>query len=186
MKSLLKARTDFTKNKAVFKYNFRCSHHHLTMKKLLIIACFLLSSQFSFGQTVSTSDSLQIRTALQKVFKNFENPNYTEFQKIAATEIWCLICDSGQPPKPASQKLSSKDFYVNNLKHIASSTEWKRARKATDTRLHRENNSPTNITVFITLWKPDELAVGHEGAELGIHFKKEDGVFKFSGIETIP
>lgn len=30
------------------------------------------------------------------------------------------------------------------------------------------------------------VAKGHEGAQLGIYFKREEGVLKISGFETIP
>ena len=156
------------------------------MKKLLILTCLLIYTHLSYGQSISVSDSLQIRETLKELFRNFESPNYDGFSKISSEVIWCLICDSGRPPNPNSQKIGKKEFYSKNLKNISNSINWERASKSHDIKLHKENNSSTDITAFITIWERGEYAPGHDGAAIGIHFKKIDGVFKFSGIETIP
>ncbi|WP_345166244.1 hypothetical protein [Nibribacter koreensis] len=156
------------------------------MKKLLLLACFLICTHLSYGQSISLSDSVQIRQALDEVFRNFESLNYAEFKKIASKEIWCLVCDAGTPPGPNAQKMSRRKFHSRKLRAIASSESWARARQMNDIRLHKENHPSSDISAIITILQPGEYAPGHEGASIAIHFKKINGLFKFSGIETIP
>ena len=156
------------------------------MKRLSFIIFFLLCTQFSSAQSVSKSDSLQVMVAMEKVFRNFESPGFSEFQKIATEEIWCLVCDGALNSEYGPYKIRSKEFYDTYLKNISDSGYWKRAAKSSEIRLQKVKNSSDSITAFITIWNKNEYAPGHEGAELGIHFRKIDRSFKFSGIETIP
>jgi hypothetical protein len=156
------------------------------MKKLLILTCLLICANLSNGQSISVSDSLQIRKALNNVFRNFERPNYDGFSKISSEMIWCLICDSGIPPKPDSQRIGRKSFFDNYLTSIKNSDNWKRALKSNKIILHKQKAEGVIIVAFLTIWNKDEYAPGHEGAQLGIHFLNLDGEYKFAGIETVP
>ncbi|QHL88368.1 hypothetical protein GU926_13375 [Nibribacter ruber] len=129
---------------------------------------------------------MQIREALKEVFRNFESPNYSDFKKIAAKEIWCLVCDAGIPPRPNSQRMTRRKFYSRKLKEIVDSGSWLRVRQLNDIRLQKENHPSSDISAILTILQPGEYAPGHEGASMAIHFKKIGGEFKFSGIETIP
>ncbi|MBB6610118.1 hypothetical protein H7F15_03625 [Pontibacter sp. Tf4] len=154
------------------------------MKKLFLIPFLLICGYSSVGQTISELDSLGVMDAVKSVFQNFEKPNYSSFQKIAADDIWCLICNSGKPPVAASQYIDSRTFYEKLLKTIAVSADWQRAITSKEINLHRENQA--EITAFITTWKAEEYAPRHEGSQLGIRFRKVNGVYLFSGIETVP
>ncbi|MFB9864364.1 hypothetical protein [Rufibacter immobilis] len=159
------------------------------MKKFLLTTCLLICAHISFGQSINVTDSLQIREALLQVFRNFEKPNYDDFSKISSEVIYCSICDSRKPKY--SSKMSRRKFYRKNLKEIAKYSIWDRASKSNGIILFKENvgrktNQLSDITAFITVLEPGEYAPGHEGGAIGIQFKKIDGEFKFSGIETVP
>jgi hypothetical protein len=146
----------------------------------------MICAHFSVGQSLSGSDSLQVRNAVRELFENFDDPNYSKFEKISTDVIWCLICNSAIPLKADPQKMSRKEFYDKNLKDITNSQNWIRASKSRKIKLFIENKSSNEVTALITTWEKNEYALGHEGAQIGIHFEKVKGIFKFSGIESIP
>ena len=82
--------------------------------------------------------------------------------------------------------IKRKSFFDNNLRIIKNSDSWKRALKSNEIMLHMQKADGVNIVAFLTIWKKDEYAPGHEGAQLGIHFLKVNGKYKFTGIETVP
>ncbi len=79
-----------------------------------------------------------------------------------------------------------KVFFDDHLESTKNSDSWERASRSNEIMLHRQRGDGVNIIAFLTIWEKDEYAPGHEGAQLGIHFLKVDGVYKFAGIETVP
>jgi hypothetical protein len=151
----------------------------------IITILFLLTSPL-WSQDISTSDSLEIRRKVDIVFESFENPDFTKFKKISTDKIYCIICFSEPDFRNEPYMLDRKDFFKEHLEEINKSESFIRAKKSKEIILVQENKSRSDITAFITTWKNNEFAVGHEGAQLGIYFKKIKGEFKFAGIETIP
>jgi thiol-disulfide isomerase/thioredoxin len=160
------------------------------MKKLILILIFFLTlATASYGQTVSKSDSLKVANVRAKVFKSFETSNYHEFKSIATAKIFCGICDWESPAIADSYLMSRKPFFNQFQTEFRNSYTWIRVLKSDEIIYFQEpiaNYQYSNITVFFTTWKKDELEAGHEGAQLGLQFKKIDNEFKFAGFEQIP
>lgn len=156
------------------------------MKKNLIVVILLFGITICNGQVISKKDSLLVIRALDKVFKNFKKLNFVEFQKISTRVISCIICEDAKNSNLGIYDIKRKDFFDNHLKAIKNSESWERASKSKEIILHRQNSKRVDIIAFLTTWKPNEYALGHEGAQLGIYFLKVDEEFKFSGVETIP
>lgn len=146
---------------------------------------FLLTSP-SWSQTISISDSLEIRNKVHTVFELFENPDFSEFEKISTEKIYCIICFNRPDLIDEPFMLDRKEFFDNHLKEINKSDHFIRAKKSKKIILIKDNDHRTDITVFFTIYEEDELYPGHEGGQLGIFFKKVNGDYKFAGIETIP
>lgn len=154
------------------------------MKKLIFI--FLFVNTYCFGQNISSKDSLNIKNTIKKVILNFEKPNYKEFKKISTLEIYCIICNGTLKSKLDPYVIYRNDFYKNHLTVIKESKSWAKAITTKEIKFVYENNKRSDITIYLTTWKKNELSKGHEGAQLGLYFKKINNEFKFSGIETIP
>lgn len=82
--------------------------------------------------------------------------------------------------------LNRKEFFDHHINRIKDSNIYIKATKSEEYALIKENYHRTDITIYFTIYQKDELAPGHEGAQLGLFFKKENGEFKFSGMDTIP
>jgi hypothetical protein len=157
------------------------------MKKLLLLTFLYLSLiSTTYGQSVSKTDSLKVMAAVNKVFLSVENTDFSQFKKIATTKLYCYTCEGAADSKLGPYVVSRNDFMKHYLPAIKSSEYWQRAKQSDEVVLVQENKSRSDITVFITTWKEGEYAIGHEGAQLGLYFKKVNGKFRFSGMETIP
>ena len=157
------------------------------MKRQLTILTFLITFVlFANGQSIIYSDSLNIIKSIDQVFKTFESGDFKEFKEISTTEIYCILCEGTLDSKLGPYIIKQDDFYNKYLNSIKNFESWKRAKNSKELILVQENNSRSDITAYITTWKKNEYAEGHEGAQLGIYFKKINGEFKFAGIETIP
>lgn len=156
------------------------------MKRFLTILILIFGVSICKGQSISKNDSLLIMRSLNNVFKNFKNPDFVEFQKISTKVIYCIICEDSKNSKLGIYNLKRNDFFNKHLKAIKNSESWKRASKSKEIILYKQNSRRAYVIAFLTTWKANEFALGHEGAQLGIYFIKENGIFKFSGLETIP
>jgi serine/threonine protein phosphatase PrpC len=156
------------------------------MNRYIAILVISILGSSAYGQSISRADSLLLMEALENVFKSFESPDRAEFERISSDEIFCLVCDGLDLPVQ-SFSINRESFFDDHLRNISVSDVWKRASRSKEIMLHEQKVGTTSIMiVFLTSWKRDELAVGHEGAQLGIHFSKVDGEYKFAGIETVP
>ncbi|MEI6574829.1 MAG: hypothetical protein WCO63_01475 [Bacteroidota bacterium] len=141
------------------------------------------------GQSVSSIDSLKIVMATEKVFQVFKHPNMKDFRNISSTNVYCLICEEFKNSRQDSVIIDRDVFFSFYLDKINSSDFWKRASVSKERHILKEsvyNQQYADYLVLITIWKENEYAQGHEGAQLGISFKKEGREFKFAGLETIP
>ncbi|NQY30154.1 MAG: hypothetical protein HRT69_11875 [Flavobacteriaceae bacterium] len=155
-------------------------------KQSLILISTVLFSFGCFAQKITTKDSLKITKSIKSVIDNFENIDYKKFESISISEIYCIICNGTKDSKLDPYVISRKDFFENHLKTIKDFESWKRAAKSEEIKLILEKNKRSDITVYLTTWKKDELTKGHEGEQLGLYFKKRNGKYLFAGIETIP
>ena len=159
------------------------------MKKKSYIIIFLLLTSFSLlGQNIEKSDSLKIIATLETVFEIFENPDYMNFKSISTNQIYCIPCSDKPDLRNNPYMYNRKDFFKNYLTKIYELEYWKKAVNSEKIIFFKDsrNKKFVDIIVFITTWKENEFAEGHEGAQLGLHFKKIEGEYKFAGIETIP
>lgn len=155
-------------------------------RHLTILTTLLTLSSLSWGQTITPKDSLVIMANVETVFNLFENPDYKDFEKKSTEKIYCIICFDRPILNDEPYMLDRKEFFDNHLTEIKKCDSFIRATKSKDVRLIKEINQSTDITVFFTIYKKDELAPGHEGGQFGIYFKKIKGEYKFAGMETMP
>ncbi len=155
-------------------------------RDLAILFVLFFWTSFSWGQTVAKSDSIEIMSKVKTVFTLFEKPNFRDFEKISTEKIYCINCFDKHDFREDSYMIDRKEFFEKELKKINQTEYFSRAKKANEIMLTKENDCRTDITVFFTTYKKDELAPGHEGGQLGIYFKKVNGEYKFAGLETIP
>jgi hypothetical protein len=156
------------------------------MKNITILSILLIYSITTFGQNTEITDSIKIMDAIKKVQNNFDNPNYENFSNISTTEIYCNFCIEKKNSFLGPYRVKRKEFFDKYLKMVNENQIWIKSKKLNNIYLLRENKKWSDITALITIWKKNEIVQGHEGSQLGIHFKKINDDFKFAGIETIP
>ena len=155
-------------------------------KHLTILTTFLFFTSLSFGQRVSETDSLLIMAKVKSVFSVIKNPVFNEFEKLSTEKIYCTICFGKPNFTNAPYILERRKFYDKHLKKLSQSNNFNRAIKSTDIILIKGNDHRTDITVLFTIYQRGELALEHEGGQLGLYFKKVSNEYKFAGIEIIP
>ncbi|HTO14765.1 MAG TPA: hypothetical protein VLZ83_03300 [Edaphocola sp.] len=155
-------------------------------KYLKILILLLFGSTSIFGQEVNCSDSLKIVETYKTLFTSINNNDMEAIIEMSNDKIYCLICFDGPDFSDTPYMIEKKNFLENFLLKIKETEFYQRATKSDENHFIYENDHRSDITVLWTVYKQDELALGHEGAQFGIYFKKVNGVFKFAGIETIP
>jgi hypothetical protein len=151
-----------------------------------LIAFLFFSSTYFAQKDVSKTDSMLIVSGVNAIFSVFDNPVFSEFEKRSTKSIYCIICIYKPDFTTEPYMIERQRFYNLYLNEIRQSDSFIRAKKSTDFILIKENNHRSDVTVLFTTHKRDELAPGHEGAQLGMYFKKVNKAYKFAGIETIP
>lgn len=153
-----------------------------TFLAFLLIFCL---QRVCVAQIVSKADSIEILKTADKFFELVQNPNDKEFEKIAAHEIYCLICEgvptTGRKPNIVSRKV----FFDKYLRAFRSYENIKRASLKKGMKLIVEKPD-SSIMMLVTTWEPNEYANGHEGAQIELHFIKRGDLFYFTGIASIP
>lgn len=155
-------------------------------KYLKILSLLLFGSSPIFGQQVSYSDSIKIVQTYKTLFTAINNNDMKTLMKMSNDNIYCLICFDGPDFSDTPYMIEKKNFLENFLPKIKEAEFYQRATKSDEKHFIYENDHRSDITVLWTVYKKDELALGHEGAQFGIYFKKVNGVFKFAGMEMIP
>jgi len=157
------------------------------MKKYLltlVVVCFFGTP--SISQNISREDSLQIMSTVAIVFNVFKQPDLNAFEKISTKELYCIICFKEPDFRKNPYVLKRKQFFNKHLVAISQSDEFIRATKAKEVKLISENDKRADVIALFTIYQKNEIALGHEGAQFGIYFKKIGNTYRFSGMETIP
>lgn len=134
------------------------------------------------AQQLSRQDSLKVLRAVDALFQAIEKSDRAAFGRIAADSIRCAVCELPEQ----HQALCKEQFFNQQLKIIRAQTAWKRATKRNKQLMVVENQPYSDVSVFFQIYAPGEIAAGHEGAQLGLWFKKQKQDYQFTGIETIP
>jgi len=157
------------------------------MKKTIkILTILLFGATSSFGQNISSADSLKIVKASETLFAAIETNDKEILTNISTDKIYCIICSNSTDLSDSPYMFDKKDFLENHLEKIKISESYQRAYKSDELILVKESGYRSDITAFWTIYQKDELAPGHEGGQFGVYFKKVNGEFKFAGMETIP
>jgi hypothetical protein len=157
------------------------------MKRLLLLTLLYLSQISTiYGQSISKTDSSKVMAAVERVFLSVESSDPSQFKKLATSKLYCYTCKGVADSKLGPYVVRRNDFIKHYLQMIKSSDYWQRAKQSDEIVLVQESKYRSDITVLITTWKEGEYATGHEGAQLGLYFKKVNGEFRFSGMDTIP
>lgn len=156
------------------------------IRSSIILIFFLCFSPLSFGQKVNQRDSLMIMSQVKAVFKLFSNPVLSDFERLSTNKIYCIICSDKPDTSEEPYIYDKRIFFDKYLKKVGQSDYFNRAMKSSDIIIVEENDRRTDIIVLFTVYKKNELALGHEGGQLGMYFKKVNNVYKFAGLETIP
>lgn len=152
------------------------------MKKILLITSILL---ILFSCQKENSEKEKVESTLKSIFENFDNPNFESFKEISAEKIYCIICFEN-PNFIEEPYKADREYFFNNFIHILPELEsFKKAKQFSEFKIVNENNEWSDVTAYLTIWKKGELEKNHEGEQLGIYLKRENGQLKFAGIETI-
>jgi len=146
----------------------------------------MASASSSWSQTIQQSDSSAVINQMNAVFHLFTHPDLTAFKDISTEKIYCIICFDKADLSEQPYMLDRKDFFLNYLKMISGSESFLRAKQSNKKVLIKEDDHRSDITILFTTYTRNELAPGHEGGQMGFYFKKVNGIYKFSGVETIP
>lgn len=155
-------------------------------KKIKILTILLFGGISTFAQNISSTDSLKVVKTFETLFSAIETNNKEILTSISTDKIYCIICRKSTDSPDNRHMYDRKEFLDSYLEKIKNSNSYQRIGKSNELILVRENGNRSDITAFWTIYKRDELALGHEGGQFGIYFKKVNGEFKFAGMETIP
>jgi hypothetical protein len=153
------------------------------MKKSVYVLVFLIFTSWGvFGQRISSEDSLKVLNVNNMLLQAIEKDDSITFRKISNKTIYCNICSVPVDSTKNSYIVDRNDFYSSVIK----SDYFQRAILLNEYFLINGNDKQSAVTVLWTIYKKDEIAAGHQGAQLAFNFKKIGKYFKFTGIETIP
>jgi hypothetical protein len=153
------------------------------MKKILLI---IHISLILFSCQKKYSEKEEVESTLKFIFENFDNPNFESFKEISTERIYCIFCFEN-PNFTEEPYKTDREYFFKNFIHIIPELEsFKKAKESTELKIVHENNKWSDITAYLTIWKKGELEKNHEGEQLGIYLKRENGQLKFAGIESIP
>ena len=148
------------------------------------LAILLLCTNGLLGQEISFSDSLEIRQLNQELFDAIYLLDRKSVMEMSAPKIYCTVCTNTTDFSKKPYMIDKNEFISQHLITIRDSEFFKRAKMSSKLNLVREESG--EIVALWRILKPNEIAPGHEGGQLGIYFKKLNGSYSFSGIETIP
>ena len=158
------------------------------MRTLFILSFIAISYTASaWHQKISESDSLRIIEQCKVLLNAIEKNDSIVLDSISTDSIYCPVCVIVPDLLSSRPYAIHKDeFYGIYLQQIKNSEHYQKAAAGTKHIIVQENNSQTDYVIFWSTYQPNELGEGHEGAQFGIDFRKIDGIFMFSGMETIP
>ena len=151
-----------------------------------ILALLIFSPTSILAQQVSNSDSVQVTEAYKLLFAAVDSNDMETLMNISTDKIYCLLCSDSTDFSEAPYMYHKKDFLVNHLSKIKESESYQRATSNDKLIMVKEKGHRSDITIFWTIYKRDELATGHESMKFGIYFKNVNDTFKFAGMETVP
>lgn len=151
---------------------------------LKIITILLFCTTSAFSQDISPADSIEIRALNKELFNAIDLIDRKAVSEISTEKIYCIICFNATDVSDSEYLIDKDEFINKHLLTIKDSEYFKRAKMRGRVNLISEQAG--RITALWTIYKPNEMAPGHEGGQLGVHFKQVNGNYKFSGIETIP
>ena len=132
------------------------------------------------------SEEEKVESTLKSIFESFDNPDFESFKNISAEKIFCKMCFEN-PNFSEEPYKTDREYFFNNFIHILPELEsFKKAKEFSEFKIVTGSNEWSDITAYLTIWKKGELGKDHEGEQIGIYLKKENGQLKFSGIESIP
>jgi hypothetical protein len=159
------------------------------MTKIILMISLLLAAKISFGQSYRSLENKEIVQKLTTLFdlkpEEAKNSSY-----LFASYIYCMLCEVERPfTRARPYDLEHEEFVTKFLADVLSSGWLQKAQISGQVFIQETPHDPvkrSDYIVFFTTHKKDEVAKGHEGAQLGIYFKREDDMLKISGFETIP
>ena len=154
--------------------------------RFFVAVSFLVITLSSSGQAVSKSDSLEVLKKCTSLFTAVQDKDVAMLDSMSADSIYCIICYSETDFSATPYTMAKSKFLNVYLNKIIDDTSFKRATTSNECKLMYQYSDKSLVIIFWTVYQPNELAEGHQGAQFGIHFKREEGAFKFAGMETIP
>ncbi|RQP19906.1 MAG: hypothetical protein EAS52_00870 [Parapedobacter sp.] len=159
------------------------------MTKIIVTIVLFLTVKVTFGQSYRSLENEEIVEKLTALF-DLKPEDAKSSGYLFASHIFCLLCEVERPfTRVRPYDLEHEEFVTKFWADVLSSGWLQRAQVSDRVFIQETFNDPverSDYIVFFTTHKKDEVAKGHDGAQLGIYFKREDGVLKISGFETIP
>jgi hypothetical protein len=159
------------------------------MKKIILTIILLITVKIGFGQSYRSLENKEIVQKLTTLF-DLKPEEATSKGHLFASHIYCMLCEIERPfTRARPYDLENEEFVTKFLADVLSSGWLQKAQVSDQVFIHETPDDPvkrSDYIVFFTTHKKDEVAKGHDGAQLGVYYKREEGVLKISGFETIP
>lgn len=148
----------------------------MKIKALLFLISFLTFS----CQTKQNKD--QAEDKITEIISWIEKKDMDALLQNTTDTVFCTI---GFDLPNKSRTVSKQEFYEQHVNRIFSQELLKRIKRNKKT-IISEKSENRDIIVFYTTHDKNELGKGHEGGQFGFWLKEEKGIWKLSGVETIP
>ena len=159
--------------------------------KLILTISFVIIATISNGQKYNTIDSIEnpkVVSLLKELFRYIDDNDVDSLRQLSSEDMYCILCFDKPDMKGIPYMSTKESFYNLHYKELKKTHLFELAKKSKEIIVtsHFDELNRSSIIVLFTIYEKDELALGHEGGQLGLYFKVEKGELKFSGIETIP
>ncbi len=165
---------------------------------LILVMCFTFHScTYKKKQTYNHPDK-EIVEVWSNFLKTIEQKNKNEFRKLSSNKIDCYVCPDNTPQEYEElNKLRAEndDWHeiYNSKTHISIDTFLQQDLNiifnsdfVTILKTKKTIFSKADTNVYQILVTTTEPTLEHEGGQHNFKFKKENGIYKFCEIGTIP
>jgi uncharacterized membrane protein YgcG len=124
----------------------------------------------------------EIEYFTNKLIELIEQKNIEALKKLTTHKIYCYLCFQETPKE--EPLVDQQTFYTKHFKTIFSDDLIQRLKR--NEKKIAITGKDLGIMVLYTTYRRNEFGDGHEGAQFGFWLKKEKGILKLNGIETVP
>jgi len=151
------------------------------MKKIILfilpifLFCIPVAAQHN---TLPQNAERQLGELLQLI----EQGKVDALMKRTTDSLYCSLCFNDLTD---TYRVAKKEFYSTHFHSIFNKDLLDRIKRGKRITVN-ERSGDHDILLLYATYARDEVAPGHEGAQLGFWLKEENAIFLLAGVETIP